>query len=176
MSARPYGKCRVEELETMVSQNRADQGLLADVQAELKRRTTPKARKLLDELDQHTATTGTTTSANNTNRRRRTPPPPKRPFRNVPNPIPTPVPLGMDARYELLRLTFTLEAEILARWGMTDAMPREFQSIVFKLWAAALADGADSFRRSPARLDEDLKTLELERKVTDGMTRGKATR
>ena len=163
MSGRPYSTFRVEALETMVSENPADKGLLTDVRAELQRRTTDKAKRLLVEVEQHMTATKARASAAGRIRTRHSPPSVSCPGRDIANATPGPVSLGVDARYELLRLTFTLEAEILAGWGMTEAMPREFQNIVFELWAATLADGADSFGRSPASLDEDLRRLQLER-------------
>ena len=48
--ARPYGDKGVAELERLATENAGDAKVMADVIAELQKRTVPKARKLLARL------------------------------------------------------------------------------------------------------------------------------
>lgn len=70
----------------------------------------------------------------------------------------------LEQRFELLRSTFTIEGEILARWGMTSSMPPEIEAQVFSSWRKSLEQGSvDSLGRSMVSLEEDLKRLAEER-------------
>ena len=70
----------------------------------------------------------------------------------------------LEQRFELLRSTFTIEGEILARWGMTSSMPPEIEAQVFSSWRKSLEQGSvDSLGRSIVSLEEDLKRLAEER-------------
>lgn len=50
---------------------------------------------------------------------------------------------GLQARYGSLRATFTLEGEILARWGMTPDLPAEIEKVVFDMWRRLLSTYSD---------------------------------
>ena len=65
--------------------------------------------------------------------------------------------------YRVLRETFTLEGEILARWGMTAAMPRDLEANVFERWAKLVSVQEDDFGRSVVSLKRDIKILKEER-------------
>jgi hypothetical protein len=70
----------------------------------------------------------------------------------------------LEQRFELLRSTFTIEGEILARWGMTSSMPPEIEAQVLSSWRKSLEQGSvDSLGRSIVSLEEDLKRLAEER-------------
>lgn len=66
-------------------------------------------------------------------------------------------------RYRALRETFTLEGEILARWGMAGSIPREIEEAVFRLWAKLVKVEEDEFGRSVLILQRDIKVLNEER-------------
>lgn len=53
---------------------------------------------------------------------------------------PRPSGLGLEERHALLRETFTLEAEVLARWGMTPLLPQVLRERVVALWRAHLQE------------------------------------
>jgi hypothetical protein len=69
----------------------------------------------------------------------------------------------LSARFEILRATFTVEGELLARWGMTEDIPPEIEDRVFALWRKRLSNLPDDRGRSLRRLDEDLVSLSEER-------------
>jgi len=68
-----------------------------------------------------------------------------------------------EKHYRVLRETFTLEGEILARWGMTAAIPRDLEAKVFELWAKLVSVEEDDFGRSVVSLQRDIKILKEER-------------
>jgi hypothetical protein len=74
---------------------------------------------------------------------------------------------GWEARYEVLRATFSLEAEVLARWGMTGAMPAEIERLVFDEWRARVTDSPDRYGRTRRRLERDVERLEAERRAEE---------
>lgn len=57
---------------------------------------------------------------------------------------------------DLLRATFTIAGEKLARWGMTEAMPRDIMSSVAALWAERVGESEDGAGRSLGRLRQDM--------------------
>lgn len=65
-------------------------------------------------------------------------------------------PLGSDVRLSILRETYTEGAEILARWGMTTAIPDELFDLAVEWWRGCLGDAPDGFGRTVERLDEDV--------------------
>ena len=67
-------------------------------------------------------------------------------------------------RHDLLRGTFTIEGEILARWGMTNSIPRDFEILIFDLWSKNINATEDLFGRTSSQLSSDLEKLQNERK------------
>lgn len=65
-------------------------------------------------------------------------------------------------RLALLRTTFTTEAEILAKWGMTPALPAEGRDRVASWWRTRLGRGSDAMGRSVDALERDLVLLARE--------------
>jgi hypothetical protein len=78
-------------------------------------------------------------------------------------------------KYEDLRLTFTVEAEILARWGMTPCMPRFMQEQTFAEWRKQLLQAPDTLGRSVHTLDSDLLRILDERRLLQKRTTPKET-
>lgn len=66
-------------------------------------------------------------------------------------------------KYESLRATFTAEAELLARWGMTPALPRDMQDFIFSQWNKKLSKGKRVGSLSPNDLADDRERLTQER-------------
>lgn len=60
------------------------------------------------------------------------------------------------SRMKALRETFTEEAEVLARWGMTPALPDALVESIFKSWREQLRDLPDDLGRSKATLESDV--------------------
>lgn len=163
---RPYLNESIESLEQMVH-TRDDPQLVAAVIGELGHRRGRRARKLLHQL---APANGATAAAE-----------PGEPNSNHVQPEPTPqaartygvvdeaVTSDLVARYAALRATFTAEAEVLARWGMTGLMPEEMRSLVFDSWRARLDGNSDAhplgmtldeLAQDRALLDEELRARE----------------
>ena len=70
----------------------------------------------------------------------------------------------LEKRHELLRATFNVEGELLARWGMTSAIPKDFEGIIFDAWSKALTAVNDEFGRTIDQLNSDLERLKVERR------------
>lgn len=132
----------------------SDRLLRKAILEELRHRSTASARQLEQRVAGHTAAS-----------------PPRSPM----TPAAVEPPPSAAAASELeresllatLRATFTLEAELLARWGMTPAMPEDLQEAVFRLWADRLGTGEDRFGRSVAALNRDRRRLDDERRFLD---------
>lgn len=69
---------------------------------------------------------------------------------------------ALTLRYESLRATFTVEAELLARWGMTPLLPHDLQDLVFEEWYKKLQDGQHG-RLSISALTADRARIAQER-------------
>ena len=116
--------------------------------AELRNRSTKSAEKLLAELEMNEPSPQKVES---------------------PHPATTPEALPVAApsrdltiRYEALRATFTIEAELLARWGMTPALPTDLRSVVFALWEERLGESTDELGRNLANLTNDRSLADWE--------------
>lgn len=72
----------------------------------------------------------------------------------------------LKKRYDSLRRTFNVEGEILARWGMTSAMPEALEAIVFDIWSKSVTADDDEFGRTSAQLAIDMEKLKVERRGT----------
>lgn len=63
------------------------------------------------------------------------------------------------ARYETLRATFSERGEILARWGITDALPGDMKETVALMWFGRVTDEEDGVGRTLKKLVSDMKYL-----------------
>ena len=160
--ARPYGDKGVAELERLATENAGDAKVMADVIAELRKRTVPKARKLLARLSgESPSTLAATRKASSKSKKASSKSDSTKPIASglmVDAALATMNPDGdrsTEQTFELLRETFTLEGEILARWGMTPTMPNEIKKLVIVEWRKLLKGGPDDRGRS-------IKTLELD--------------
>ena len=157
--ARPYGDKGVAELERLATENAGDAKVMADVIAELRKRTVPKARKLLARLSGESPSTPAAT------RKASSKSDGTKPIASglmVDAALATMNPDGdrsTEQTFELLRETFTLEAEILARWGMTPTLPKEIKKLVIVEWRKLLKGGPDDRGRSIKKLELDMLKL-----------------
>ena len=69
----------------------------------------------------------------------------------------------LEQQFEALRATFTEEAEIMARWGFTSALPSAMQDALLNAWRDRIGIVPDNFGRSIGRLDADIKRLNDDR-------------
>lgn len=155
---RPYANLGVKALEELV-QN--DPGLVDEVLAELGRRKVSAAVRLRKELEKGKVRT----KASQTSGRRPASVKPRgdtQPRKALI--VPEPQRRNPDDRIAFLRGTFTPEAELLARWGMTPEMPMELQRQVFELWRRRLEEsGPDATGPTMEELKRDLKSLPPEK-------------
>jgi len=166
VGTRPYSKFRIDELETLYAKSAQDDAVVEKLSAELVHRTTARAIRLAAKLRKGQIARGATPSDATID--------------DLPKGLrarlrPANEDLAADAiadpcqeyrtRYEVLRTTFTLEAEWLARWGMTGAMPLELQGKVFDLWKATLSEVPDLFGRTQQQLERDQSQLAVEQKL-----------
>ncbi len=65
------------------------------------------------------------------------------------------------ARYETLRATFSERGEILARWGITDALPSDMKEQVALMWSGRVTDEEDGVGRTLKKLVSDMEYLRI---------------
>jgi hypothetical protein len=164
--ARPYGDKGVAELERLATENAGDAKVMADVIAELRKRTVPKARKLLARLSgESTLTPATPRKSSSKSKKAPSKGNGSKPIASGPMVNAAPATMTPDGdrsteqTFELLRETFTLEAEILARWGMTPTLPKEIKKLVIIEWRKLLKGGPDDRGRSIKMLELDMLKL-----------------
>ncbi|AMB39659.1 MULTISPECIES: hypothetical protein [Paenarthrobacter] len=165
MSGRPYASLKISQLEELALASREDDVVLRRLAAELRLRKTLRAQKLLRTVEASPAEYGEAAEVgaaldsvlrqegrvggpdgNNDSG-------PSQDYESL------------KRKYETLRATFTLEAEILARWGMTPLLPADLQIQVFDAWEGRLMGSMDSLIRTPERLLADRERIALERKA-----------
>ena len=161
---REYTSKGIAELRKMAQEHSGNPAILNKIVHELGFRSTRASRKLLAELTVGSAPSKPArvakkqTSTRATPAKRRAP----EPGTVVDSPAATtesPLDRGQQETFDLLRETFTLEAEILARWGMTPAAPKEIEKLVFAEWRKLLKGGPDDRGRSMEMLEEDISKL-----------------
>lgn len=141
MVSRPYVSLGVVELEELFKTS-TEPDVLHDLQVELSYRKTSRAKKLLASVNTKLGT------------------------KTLPSADAAILQIELEEfekHYRVLRETFTLEGEILARWGMTAAIPRDLEAKVFELWAKLVSVEEDDFGRSVVSLQRDIKILKEER-------------
>jgi hypothetical protein len=177
MVARPLMQFGVQELSDHSTRGDFERKLVLE---ELEFRTTRAARRLKESLMQ-AGTVSTPQKPNETTNNSRERPPKKpqggsRPEQGQPAPgcarsgvVPRlgGVDTELTSRFEILRATFTVEGEILARWGLTEEIPPEIEDEVFSLWRKKLSDSPDNRNRTRRQLEEDLERLAAERSQRD---------
>jgi hypothetical protein len=166
--ARPHRSKSIVDLTKLVDDKKVAQKTISDVIDELSYRTTPKAKKLLARLKKQHPSSGSDASKPVTTHRPRRE---KQSRKSKPDddsgdgvmPSETEL-LGPEAkdtaqRLAALRETYTEESEILAKWGITTALPADMRTATLSQWATKLGDKPDVFGRSIAALEVDISRL-----------------
>ncbi len=144
MLDRPYMSLSFLELNDLFSKAK-DSVVLEDLKYELSLRRTKSAKKLLIEVNKKLGVApGKEVNSSKLN------------FEHA----------QLKKRYDSLRRTFTVEGEILARWGMTSAIPKALEKIVFDIWSKSVTSDDDEFGRTSAQLAIDMEKLKNERRGT----------
>ena len=178
---RPFKDHDIEDLLELEPRAHDDERLRAVVLAELgKRDMTPRESALQRRLlqgdrsvaRQASRRQSTETKAAITPPRRPTPSQPRRAVREPAARQPAPrepavvVPSSksggrtdVEARYAALRATCTEEAEVMARWGFTPALPVAMQDRLLSAWRSAITDQPDEFGRTLRQLDGDIERI-----------------
>jgi hypothetical protein len=171
--ARPYISKSVVELERLAEANPDDANVIAGVIAELRHRNVPKAKKLLARLSGEPSSSRAAPRKSTARPTKATARPTKAAAKDgrakavvsdqlveaeaaTTNPD---VDRNLQEVFELLRETFTFEAEILAKWGMTPTLPKEMVQLVFTSWRKLLKGGPDERGRSLGLLEQDMAKL-----------------
>jgi|GEM_PF-2623039 len=139
-AGRPFSSHTIAQLEAMENQARTDPVLRAALAEELSHRKTAKARGLAARLEQEATSPDAEIFVSNGE---------SVTVRSLFNDL------------KLLRATFSEAGEILARWGMTESMPKEIRDIVLGLWQTRLANSDEPLGRTPTRLAESVRRLAL---------------
>lgn len=159
--ARPHVQKGIAELEKLVSGAAGDPMTINEVIAELRHRSTPRAKRLLTKLLDHSESKGSPARGRGTR-------PPKASSdgakKSTIEPqeggaVPSVVARTLEEAYELLRQTFTEDSEILARWGMTSVMPESIRKLVLEEWGKMVGTDPDEFGRTLERLTRDVERL-----------------
>ncbi|MDA2989415.1 MAG: hypothetical protein O2815_10095 [Actinomycetota bacterium] len=159
--ARPLVQKGIAELEKLVSGAAGDPKTVNEVIAELRHRSTPRAKRLLADLLDRSESKETSTPGRGSRPRRASSEEAKK-SNGGPHEggaVPPVATRTLEEAYELLRQTFTEDSEILARWGMTSAMPEPVRELVLEEWGRRVATGPDEFGRTLERLTQDVERL-----------------
>ncbi len=144
--SRPYMSASLVELTAIVEDDDCSANVRALIADELRHRTTKGARRLLAHLEG--GAIGSVPRPSSAGGER---------GRGVAEPAV--VGLCSDERLAILRETYTEGAELLARWGLTTAIPEPLFEIVLEWWRSAVGEDPDHLGRSRSRLEEDVAKL-----------------
>lgn len=159
---RPYMQLSLDALKAKLSDSPGNRVLLEEVQHELAFRTTPGAKRL--EREVQTLLAGTYTVAKASKKASK-----EAPTTSCDSDGPAP-PTGapstdLESRYFALRATFTAEAEILSRWGMTSLAPPPLRDAAFRYWQEIFnAGGQHPLGLGRDDLERDLEALKNEKR------------
>ena len=181
---RPFKDHGIEQLLDLEPRAHDDERLRAVVLAELERRDMTSREEALQRRllqgdrsavgSERRSRTSDDSVAGAASRR----PPPSRPRRDVLPPatrdLRTPQvaspPLkvtgqtDVEARYAALRATCTADAEVMARWGFTPALPEAMQDHILSGWREEVSDQPDEYGRTLRQLDGDIERIRELRK------------
>lgn len=174
MNARPYAPMKIEELEELARANRDDASVLRRLVMELRFRKNPRARRLKLRLEESDIPLAETISVSETAQEsRRWPTQTPTVAVNGGHSVNERSPQFQEAeehnsivlKYEALRVTFTVEGEVLARWGMTPALPHDLQELVFQEWRKRFAVEGDKGRALADAIASDRQRISREREA-----------
>lgn len=171
MTQRPYITFGIEALEGLAQSSASNAKVVEDLIVELCHRKNPRAQRLkvrLERLNQLSMSEDVTAVGSDGSRKPATE---AGVILNQPSPTvertsasgaPSSQYASLAHRYECLRATFTVEAELLARWGMTAQLPVDMQELVFCEWNKKLSAGKHEGLSSEA-LEADRVRIAQER-------------
>lgn len=155
---RPYMKLRIGDLTDIAD----DPGTSEDVRnllvEELRRRSSPGAKRLLLRLEGGAARAdrgGAQESVRTEQKSRGV----KTETGAAPSVEVAPHVVEREATLAALRETYTEGAEVLARWGLTTAIPAELFDVVVAWWGDVVTDVPDRLGRSKFALADDVATV-----------------
>lgn len=158
---RPFIQLSLEALRARIGESSGNPALLEEVRQELAFRKTHGAKRLNGEVEALLAEGGVGSCPSEES-------PPQRqadPASRGTGPYPS-APSGthLERRYMALRATFTAEAEVLSRWGMTSLAPPPLRTVVFEWWRETLQQTGEQHPLGLSRedLERDLGTLKNE--------------
>ena len=155
---RPYMRLGIADLTDIVDDPGASSEIRDLVVDELRHRSSPGARRLLARLGGGVQRVGDETPA--TGRRGKVAANEKRvPVTRAPTIESAPHVVDRDAVLAALRETYSQGSEILARWGMTTAIPPALFDVVVAWWEESLTEDVDRFGRSKSRLSGDVARI-----------------
>ena len=154
--SRPYMSASLVELTAMVQDESSSEDVRATVMDELRHRGSKGARRLLAQLEQ-----GPTGSIPRPSAEGR--------GRDVREVAPTATGLPSDERLAILRETYTEGAEVLARWGLTTAVPSPLFDVVVEWWREVVGERPDRFGRTRSRLEEDVARVKSLGAIAEGV-------
>jgi hypothetical protein len=165
--SRPYRTLSIDDLAKKARASTEDPAVLAELAHELKHRTTHRARALAREVERlgHASRPPKKTGVNQaqTAQVTSTPPASGQRFDRGPKDDVRDESLGVETKYLALRETFTLEAEILSRWGLTSLAPSPLRDLTIDYWRQALAaGGGHPLGLTSADLERDMHALAME--------------
>ena len=159
--ARPLVQKGIAELEDLANAAARDSETIREVIAELRHRSSPRAKRLLTELEgakvkSRPDKTKSKSVVDGTSPREANSTPEVSETASATDATP---PRTLEVAYALLRETFTEDSEILAKWGMTSSMPGDLRELVFEHWSRRVGSKTDEFGRNDVRLHTDLDRL-----------------
>jgi hypothetical protein len=142
---RRYIAKSVVELRQIAAANPGDTKIIGDVKVELSYRKSSAARTLLLEIESGAVSPPTSLIKSKE----------KMPESSLGESECA----ALEARYELLRATFSEQGEVLARWGLTESMPVDLLVKIMSLWAEKFSGGYVHVIRSQEQFLKDCKFL-----------------
>lgn len=176
MNARPYALMKIDQLEELARSSSDDSDVRRRLLAELEYRTNRRAQRLRSQLEgTNPLDAGSATRAEPHAKPSVITPFSKGCTHEPPNDATCPTSQSsadehesLLRTFESLRATFTVEAELLARWGMTPALPQEIQDLVFEEWIKRLTSPGNESKRIVESIAEDRIRIVRERDALRG--------
>ncbi|MDQ0822347.1 hypothetical protein QFZ79_000083 [Arthrobacter sp. V4I6] len=176
MNVRPYAPMKIEQLEELAKSASGDSEVHRRLVAELQHRKNPRAQRLKSRLEGTIPPQSAGRSARSESSGKPNAVPPVSAVScqepSIAATLPTPHVSAEEHEsllraFESLRATFTVEAELLARWGMTPALPQEIQDLVFQEWTKRLTS-ADNETKPVEAIAKDRVRIARERDALRG--------
>jgi len=157
---RPYMKLRIGDLTDIVEDPGTSPEVRRLVAEELSHRASPAARRLLARIGDDSVPPKVGTSRGVVSGRsavRADEPGSAR----LPTEPMAPHVLEREAVLAALRETYSEGSELLAKWGMTTAIPEELYEVVIAWWSKSVSETQDRFGRSTTSLAEDMDKVRM---------------